>query len=215
MSARSTQPLLIRLTHWVNLPVLVLMAMSGLEILAAYPSLGPRGARYDWYPFNGHPPPAWMRLGDWLAGARHLHFALAWLFIGNGALYVAYLLRTGEWRDRWFLPWRDGVNALQTAAYYARLRKTAPEQGLYNGLQRLGYMSASLLALVATLSGLAIYKPVQLHWLCALLGGYDPARAIHLLSLVALALFVAGHVLMVAIHYRRFPEMITGGVPRE
>ncbi len=212
---RPTQPLLVRLTHWVNLPVLVLMAMSGLEILAAYPSMGPRGARYGWYPFNGHVPPEWMRLGDWLAGARHLHFALAWLFVGNGALYVAYLLRTGEWRDRWFLPWRDGVNALQTAAYYARLRKTPPEQGLYNGLQRLGYLSASLLALVATLSGLAIYKPVQLYWLCALLGGYDPARAIHLLSLVALTLFVTGHVLMVAIHYRRFPEMITGGAPRE
>ena len=211
---RKTQPLLVRLTHWLNVPVLVLMAMSGLEILAAYPSLGPRGRLFRWYAFNGHAPPSFTRYGGWLAGARQLHFTFAWLFVANGLAYLIYLLASGQWRDRWFLPWRDSKNAVHTAAYYMRLRKTAPEQGLYNGLQRLGYMSASLLALVSALSGLAIYKPVQLWPLCRLFGGYDAARAVHLLSLGSLALFTLGHLLMVAIHYKRFAEMITGGPPR-
>ncbi len=43
---RRPQPLLIRLTHWLNVPLLLLMAGSGLQIFAAYPALGPRGALY-------------------------------------------------------------------------------------------------------------------------------------------------------------------------
>jgi thiosulfate reductase cytochrome b subunit len=215
MKARSTQPWLVRLTHWVNVPVWVFMALSGLEILSAYPSLGPRGMVYRFYPWNGSPPPAWLRFGDWLAGARHLHFALAWLFVGNGLLYVGYLLLSGEARDRWFLPWRDTKSALTTLRSYLRLREPPAEPALYNGLQRLAYTGASLLAAVIALSGLAIYKPVQLHWLCVPFGGYDGARATHLVALMLLALFFVGHLVMVVLHPRRFPEMITGGPPRE
>ena len=46
---RRAQPLLIRLTHWVNLPVLLIVAGSGLQILMAYPYLGPRGGAYGWW----------------------------------------------------------------------------------------------------------------------------------------------------------------------
>jgi thiosulfate reductase cytochrome b subunit len=63
------------------------------------------------------------------------------------------------------------------------------------------------------LSGLAIWKPVQLHWLAWILGGYDSARVIHFIGLVALAAFVVAHLVMVALHWRRFPEMVTGGRP--
>jgi cytochrome b subunit of formate dehydrogenase len=35
---------MVRVTHWVNVPALVILAGSGLQILAAFPSLGPRGA---------------------------------------------------------------------------------------------------------------------------------------------------------------------------
>jgi len=44
---RRAQPWLIRLTHWLNVPLLLLMAGSGLQIFAAYPVLGPRWALYD------------------------------------------------------------------------------------------------------------------------------------------------------------------------
>jgi thiosulfate reductase cytochrome b subunit len=211
---RPNQPWPIRLSHWANVPLIVIMAASGLQILAAYPMLGPRGALYRWYPFNGDVPPEWLRLGGWLAGARHWHFAFAWLFVVNGLLYWAYLAITREWHRRFFLPWRDTRNTLQTIAYYTRIRKTAPPQGLYNGLQRLAYTTASLLALVVVVSGLAIYKPVQLRALAVLFGGYDGARAVHLVALALLTLFTIGHVVLVSLHPRSLVDMISGGKPR-
>jgi thiosulfate reductase cytochrome b subunit len=61
------------------------------------------------------------------------------------------------------------------------------------------------------LSGLAIYKPVQLHWLLSFFGGYDAARVIHLLGLVLIAMFVVNHVVLVLLHPRDLLAMITGG----
>ena len=211
--ARTPQPWPVRLTHWLNLPLLVIMWGSGLQIFAAFPSLGPRGEAYAWYPFHGIAPPAWLRLGEWLAGARHWHFAFAWFFVLNGIVYAGYLAASGEWRRRLFSPRRDTRNALATLAYYLRVKKTAPPQTLYNGLQRLAYTSVLPLAIVMIASGLAIYKPVQLAWLARLFGGYDGARAVHLLGLASLALFSVLHVVMVALHPRAFVDMITGGKP--
>src|SRR5262249_34172334 len=119
-SGRRLQPLPIRVAHWLNVLFIVLMAGSGLQILAAYPSLGPQGAQYRWYPLQGVAPPQWLRIGGWLAGARHWHFAIAWFFILNALLYAAYLGMSGEWRRRLFLPRRDGWNALLQFAYYVR-----------------------------------------------------------------------------------------------
>lgn len=212
MNARPAQPWPIRLSHWANVPLLVVMAGSGLEILSSYPYLGARGAHYAWWPLQGANAPAPLRLGGWLAGGRHYHFAFAWFFVANALLYGAGLARHGEWRDRVFKPGRDLRNAWGTALHYVRIRKQAPPpQGLYNGLQRLAYTVAVALGVTQVLSGLAMWKPVQLRALDWLFGGYDGARAVHLLGLLALALFVAGHLLMVALHPRTLVAMITGG----
>ena len=211
---RAEQPLLIRLTHWINVPVLLVMAMSGLQILAAFPRLGPKGAPYGWYLFDGKRPPAWMTTGEWLAGARHIHFGLGWFLVANGLVYLAYAIGSGEWRRRAFLPGRDARNAMEMALYYARIRRTAPKQDLYNGLQRLAYTSAIALGVIEVLSGFAIWKPVQLSLLAALFGGYDGARAVHLLGLVALALFTVGHIVLVALHPRELASIFTGGKRR-
>ena len=188
---RRPQPLLIRITHWINVPVLVIMAMSGLQIFLAYPFFGPRGALYDWVPLSGWMPPEWMRAGGWLAGARHLHFAFAWLLGINAAIYLLYLGITGEWRRR--LLWR------------------AQPRTPYTRLQRASYTSALVLAALEVLSGFAIWKPVQLHRLTWLMGGYDAARVIHFLAMLGLFAFVLGHLVMVAVHWRKLPAMITGG----
>ncbi|TMB36927.1 MAG: thiosulfate reductase [Deltaproteobacteria bacterium] len=211
---RAEQPLAIRLTHWINVPVLLVMAMSGLQILAAFPRLGPKGAPYGWYLFDGKRPPAWMTTGEWLAGARHIHFGLGWFLVANGLVYLAYAIGSGEWRRRAFLPGRDARNAMEMALYYARIRRTAPKQDLYNGLQRLAYTSAIALGVIEVLSGFAIWKPVQLSLLAALFGGYDGARAVHLLGLVALALFTVGHIVLVALHPRELASIFTGGKRR-
>jgi thiosulfate reductase cytochrome b subunit len=208
---RRQQPWPIRLTHWTSAIAIVAMAGSGLQIWSAYPYLGPRGEGAWWFPFQGKEAPAALRIGSWLAGARHVHFAFAWLLVGSGAAYITHQIVTGEWRRRAFSPRRDAGHALATALHYLRLRPEPPASGLYNGLQRAGYTVAVALAFVEVLSGLALWKPVQLASLAALFGGYEGARAIHLGGLVALAGFVVGHLGMVAAHPRTLVTMITGG----
>ena len=220
---RRPQPFVIRATHWINVPVLVLMGMSGLQILNAYPMFGPRGAAWDWVPLAHAwtPFPSWLTAGHWLAGARHLHFALAWLLVANAIVYLLYIVISGEIRQRWFWPPRDTLPAIRQQLVYLaavprailrRRRRTArPPAELYNALQRAAYTGAFALGVVEVLSGLAIYKPVQLHWLAWTMGGYDGARAVHFLSLLALAAFAIAHVAMVGVHWRTLPDMVTGG----
>ena len=208
---RKRQPLLIRLTHWINVPVIAVMAMSGLQILTAYPFFGPQGARYDWVPLQNWQSPEFLRAGHWLAGARHLHFALAWLLVGNALLYLIYVIASGEWRRRFFWPPRDTGPAIAQALRYLRLRKKAPPFELYNSLQRAAYTVAIALGVLSVWSGLVIYKPVQLHRLGWFMGGYDGARVVHFLGLLALAGFVVVHVTLVLTHPKSLVEMITGG----
>ena len=212
---RPAQPWIIRITHWANAVLLAIQAGSGLQILIAYPFLGPKGKLYPWYPLQGAAPPSFLTIGDWLAGARNWHFAFAWLFTANAFAYAVYLLASGEWRRRLFFPRRDARNAWQTVLHDLRLRKEAPPPvGLYNGMQRLTYTGVLVVAPLLVLSGLAMYKPVQLPHLTALLGGYDFARAIHLVVLAALALFAVVHILQVLLHPRTLMDMTMGGHDR-
>lgn len=215
MSDRPSQPWLIRATHWVNVASFVILAGSGLRILAAYPSLGPRGEDYGFYPLQGVSPPAALTIGGWLAGARHWHFAFAWIFVANALVYATYFFASGEWRQRLFFPRRDARNAWETVLHDLHLRRTAPvPDGLYNGMQRLSYTGVLAVAPLLVLSGLALYKPVQLPRLTALLGGYDFARVIHLFVLAGLVLFSLVHVLQVALHPRSFVDMTYRVRPR-
>src|SRR5688572_23504880 len=177
---RRSQPLLIRITHWLNVPVLIVLIASGLQILYAYPYFGPQGERWTWVPLQGWDTPEWLRMGGWLAGARHLHFLFAWIFVINALVYVAYLIATREYRKR----------------------LVSRQPGKYKLVQRIAYTGALVLALLEVLSGFAMWKPVQLSWLAASLGGYDAARVIHFLAMLGLMLFVVGHVVMVALHPR-------------
>jgi thiosulfate reductase cytochrome b subunit len=209
--SRPAQPLLIRATHWANAVLLAIMAGSGLRILVAYPFLGPSGEPFGWYPAQGVQPPEALTIGGWLAGARHWHFAFAWLFTANALVYVVFLFASGEWRRRLFFPRRDARNAWGTLLHDLHLRRDAPPpEGLYNGMQRLTYTGVLATAPLLVLSGLALYKPVQLPRLTALLGGYDAARAIHLLVLVAMALFAVVHVVQVLRHPRTLADMTVG-----
>ncbi|HUO04575.1 MAG TPA: cytochrome b/b6 domain-containing protein [Candidatus Binataceae bacterium] len=208
---RPAHPLIIRLTHWINIPLIIIMAGSGLQILIAYPYLGPRGGQYRWYPLQGVPPPEWLTIGGWLAGARHWHFAIAWFLIANAIIYIAYQIVSGEWRRRIFLPRRDATGAFAMLSYYLRIRKEPPPEDFYNGLQRLAYTSAILFGIGVVASGLAIYKPVQFYRLTWIFLGYDGARVVHLICLFLLAGFTATHIVLVALHPRTIADMVTGG----
>lgn len=201
----------VRLTHWVNAVVLVGMVASGLRIYQAFPHFGMKGAVYPVpNPFDGRSFPAWARLGNGLAPALNWHFALAWLFLVAGAAYLVYLGVSGEWRHLLFRP-RDVAPAVQMQLYYLRLRRDHPEQGKHNALQKGAYTFIVALGALSLLTGFAIYKPVQLHWLTALFGGYELARYWHFGAVWLFVAFVVVHVVMVVlVDPASFRAIVTG-----
>jgi thiosulfate reductase cytochrome b subunit len=61
------------------------------------------------------------------------------------------------------------------------------------------------------ITGLAIYKPLQLAWLTSLLGGYEWARWEHFWLMALFVLFFAVHVVQVVIAgWNNFRSMVTG-----
>ena len=187
-------PLLVRITHWVNAVALVCMVMSGWQIYDASPLL----------PFVF---PPWMTLGGWLAGGIAWHFAAMWLLVINGLVYVAYGI-VGRHFRRSFFPlsarsvWTDFRGALSFRLFHT--------PGVYNAVQKLLYIGVLLVGLLAVLSGLAMWKPVQLWWLTAALGSYTSVRWIHFLAMSGIVGFVVVHLVLVAVVPRTLPTMITG-----
>ena len=192
--AKSTRPLVVRVTHWVNAFAMTCMILSGWRIYNASPL------------FSFTFPPR-ITLGGWLAGALAWHFAAMWLLAANALVYLAYSFLSGYFR-RTLLPlgprqvWQD-----LTAALAFRLDHRS---GAYNGIQKLLYMVVLLLGAAAVLSGLAIWKPVQFAPLTALLGGYDTARVIHFLAMASIVGFIVIHLTLVVLFPRTLLSMITG-----
>lgn len=186
---------IVRLAHWLNAITLTGMIASGLQIYGAFARFGDKGGRLPVpNPLDGQSLPEAMRLGGWLAGGLHWHFALAWPFVITGLVYLGFLAVSGEWRALLFLP-KDVKPALQMTAYYLRLRKEPPPQGKHNALQKNAYTFIVALGAVATLSGFAIYKPVQLAWLTTLFGGFEYARYWHFVAVWLFMGFTVVHVL--------------------
>ena len=91
------------------------------------------------------------------------------------------------------------------------LRKTAPPQTKYNGAQRIAYTAIIIMGIGSILTGLAVYKPVQLNWLCALFGGYKMSRIIHFALTIGYVLFFIIHLLQVIrAGWNNFRAMVTG-----
>ena len=187
---------IVRVTHWVNVLALGIMVTSGLRIFNAYPAFARKGESFCCYPFAGRPIPAWLTFGGWLAGARHWHFAAMWLLVANGLVYLGFIYLHGEWRD--LTPRRGDVrDAWEMMKFYLFVRREHPRQGKHNALQRGAYFAMPLFGVVAVVSGLAIWKPVELGWLTNLMGGYVWARYWHFLAMIALVVLTAVHVFMV------------------
>src|SRR5579863_2530469 len=203
--------LVVRVTHWVNAVALTIMIGSGLRIFNAYPAFARKGEPFCCYPFEGDPIPAWLTFGGWLAGARHWHFAAMWVLVANGLVYLGFIFLHGEWRD--LVPRRGVVrDSLEMVKFYLGRRKVHPRQGKHNALQRSVYFALPWVAAAAVVSGVAIWKPVQLAPLTHLLGGYVWARYWHFVVMVALVLLTLGHVFMVfAVDPYSLRSIVTGG----
>ncbi len=202
---------IVRWTHWINAIAFTVMVGSGLRIFNAHPSFARIGERFPLYPFEGKAIPAWLTFGGWLGGARHWHFAMMWVLVITGLIYVGFIYLHGEWRD--LVPRRGDLrDAWQMMRFYLFVRKDHPPHGKHNALQKGTYFVMPFIAAMIVISGIAIWKPVSLGWLTSLLGGYVWARFWHFSSMLALVALSVVHVFMViSVDPYSLRSMITGG----
>lgn len=232
---------LVRWAHWLNVPILLGLALSGISIYWASPiyqhKADPQTGIYDYFADAGiwicahvpglhtySSPPDWVynhfSLGTFmLAPALRLHWFFAYLFIANGLLYLVGLALGGGWRV--LLPRRTDVrDSLAMVRYYVgvpfavitRRKRVHPRfTTKYNALQRLAYFSVPLAGVLAIATGWAIHKPMQLHWLATVFGGYDTSRVWHFWLMWFFIVFAIPHIILViADGWDTVRSMITG-----
>ncbi len=219
--------LLVRWSHWLNVPILLGLILSGISIYWSSPIYqhkpDPGNGNFDVAADIGiwicahvpglhryRNPPDWiynhMSLGPgMLAPALRLHWLCAYAFMLNGAVYVIGLIAGGGWRG--LLPRRgDVLDGLRMLRYYlgvpyAKLSRRQWQHPRfdtkYNALQRAAYFSVPLAGCLSAATGWAIHKPIQLHWLAAIFGGFDAARVWHFWLMWVFILFVVPHVILV------------------
>ena len=199
IAASSGRPIIhpawVRITHWINALAMLMMIGSGWQIYDASPL----------FPFTF---PSAITLGDWLAGALLWHFAAMWLLVVNGIVYVALGILTGRFRRKLF-PIRPSDVARDLSAAL-RFRLSHADLSVYNAVQRLLYVGVIAAGLVAVLSGLSIWKPVQLQEVTAVFGGYNAARYVHFFAMAAIVGFLFVHITLAFLVPKSLRAMIIG-----
>jgi thiosulfate reductase cytochrome b subunit len=184
MSPKSTTPksppvpkqaIFIKAFHSINLIALILMTASGLQIYNANPVFGGRaGWRF----------PKEMLLGGWLGAGRNWHFASMWVFSMSLLIYGIYIFLTRRWKHR-FASEKD-IQALQAKN---------PKRKNY-AWHRIAYTAIIPILLLAILSGLCMYKPVQFAWISGLFGSWQNLRIAHFLTIPIVLIFAIAHIFL-------------------
>jgi thiosulfate reductase cytochrome b subunit len=209
MSAKSARdwqplhPLAIRIMHWTNAVAMIVMIMSGWAIYNDEVIFG-------WLHF-----PSWITIGNGPEGALQWHFLAMWILVANGIAYITYGLSTGRFR-RMLLPIRLAEVVAEIRSVLA-LKLAHDDLTRYNAVQRLLYIGVILAIILQVLSGLVVWKPVQLSELAYLFYSFQGARLVHFLCMVAIVGFLVVHVALALIVPRTLVAMLDGGpsVPRE
>jgi len=117
-------------------------------------------------------------------------------------------IATGRFRKK-LIPITPGALIADTrAALTGRLAHD--DLAVYNAVQKLLYLGVILAGIVIVLSGLSIWKPIQLQELTALFGGYDAARYVHFFAMATIVGFLLVHILLAVIVPKSFRAMIVG-----
>jgi thiosulfate reductase cytochrome b subunit len=218
-------PAWLRVTHYVNLLLMVLLFRSGLQILFDHPRLYWNvhcAPGTEWIRFtpievprdrlwtakdDARPLTPWIGLpgGRHTVGmARHWHFFSVIFWLGNGLIFVLLLFGTGQWRRLIPTSWAIVPEAWNIFVRYSTFHLPPEPDGFYayNPLQQLAYFGVVfLLAPLSMLTGAAM-SPALVNaapWYPRLFGNRQVARSIHFLLLLAYVGFLVPHVTMVAI----------------
>jgi thiosulfate reductase cytochrome b subunit len=194
--AKVLQPAWVRTMHWINAVAMILMIMSGLQIYNASPLFSSLRFSHS------------ITIGGWLGGALLWHFAAMWLLMVNGLLYLIVGFATGRFRKKLLPITPGGVIADTRAALTGKL--SHDDLSRYNHVQKLLYAGIIAVGVIIVLSGLSIWKPVQLQWLTALFGGYDVARYVHFFCMSAIVAFLVIHVALAVLVPKSLRAMIIG-----
>ncbi|MBI5262667.1 MAG: cytochrome b/b6 domain-containing protein [Bradyrhizobium sp.] len=192
----TVHPLWVRVTHWINALAILVMIGSGWQIYDAAPL-------FDGLRFGKS-----ISLGNWLAGALLWHFAAMWVLAINGLVYLTLGIVSGRFRRK-LLP-ISPRQVLADAKAALSFKLSHDDLSRYNAVQKLLYAGVILAGIVVVLSGLAIWKPVQLQELTALFGGYDAARYVHFFAMAAIVGFLVVHVALALIVPKSLRAMVTG-----
>lgn len=186
----------VRVCHWINALAILVMIGSGWQIYNASPL-------FRSLEFSKH-----ITLGQWLGGALLWHFAAMWLLVVNGIIYVTLGLATGRFRRKLLPIYPSQVIADAKAALTFKLAHD--DLSHYNAVQKVLYAGVILAGIVIVLSGLSIWKPVQLQYLAALFGGYDVARYVHFFCMAAIVAFLVVHVALALLVPKSLRAMVRG-----
>jgi len=189
------QPAWVRIVHWINAVAMILMIMSGWQIYNASPLFG--------FNFSSR-----ITLGGWLGGALLWHFAAMWLLMVNGLVYLALGFATARFRKKLLPITPGGVISDARAALTGKL--SHDDLTRYNYVQKLLYAGIIVVGVLIVLSGLSIWKPVQLQYLTALFGGYDVARYVHFFCMATICAFLIVHVALALLVPKSLRAMIIG-----
>ncbi len=199
-------PMLRRLSHWLLALAILIMIGSGWRIYNDAPILpfrfplaltlgGDTDYSYDLHGESG------------TANAIAWHLAGMWLLVASLGVTLAHGVLSGHFR-RDFLP-------LSPRAFFSDLADALALRldhrlGVYNAVQKAFYWGALFAVLMMVLTGLSIWKPVQLGGLTWLFGGFDTARIVHFFFMCAIVGFLAVHVALVMLVPKTFIAMTLG-----
>jgi thiosulfate reductase cytochrome b subunit len=196
-AGRRLHPLPVRIMHWINAVVMLVMITSGWGIYDD--DVIVRGLHFSQF----------WRLGDWAAWSLNWHFAGMWFLTINGLIYLVYGFATGRLREK-LLPIRP-AEVVQTIVDTLHFKIAHEDITVYNAVQRLLYIVVILAGVSQVATGLAIWKPIQFSGLVSLLGGFQTARVLHFAGMAVIVGFLIVHVALALLVPKTLGAMVTGG----
>ena len=190
MEPAQIHPRHVRIAHWINAVVLLVMLWSGFAMFVA---------DKDFAALVHHVPAGvWSALqltGHRMQG-RAWHLGMAIVFMANALAYAALSFARGTWRrlvprGNWLRDaWEATVEELSAP-------REALQRADYNAAQRLAYTLVMAGGAVMVLTGVALWFGRRFPWMFAVFGGQRIALTIHVVLAVSLLAFIAVHLVQV------------------
>jgi thiosulfate reductase cytochrome b subunit len=219
----------VRTVHWINAVAMILMIMSGWQIYNASPLFSFRFASS--ITLGGWLGGAllWHFAAMWLLMVNGLVYLVLGFVTGRFRKKLLPITPQGVIADtRAALTGMLSHADLTTYNYVQKLLPITPQGVIadtraaltgrlshadlttYNYVQKLLYAGIIVVGIVIVLSGLSIWKPVQLQYLTALFGGYDVARYVHFVCMALIVAFLIVHVALALLVPKSLRAMIIG-----